>query len=173
VARRRAGVRRRSSASWGARSELEKLGERTITIDCDVFEADGGTRTASVTGGFIALCLALAKIKATGAVVDPVLREAVAATSVGCLSGNRVFLDLAYAEDSTAEFDLNVVASASGAIVEVQGTAEAAPIARKKVEEMTDLALRGVAELVKAQRAALARAGVDLDALLIHPNEDR
>jgi ribonuclease PH len=153
--------------------ELEKLGERTITIDCDVFEADGGTRTASVTGGFIALCLALAKIKATGAVVDPVLREAVAATSVGCLSGNRVFLDLAYAEDSTAEFDLNVVASASGAIVEVQGTAEAAPIARKKVEEMTDLALRGVAELVKAQRAALARAGVDLDALLIHPNEDR
>jgi ribonuclease PH len=150
--------------------ELDKLGERTITIDCDVLEADGGTRTASVTGGFIALCLALAKIKAAGLVVEPVLREAVAATSVGCLSGNRVMLDL---EDSTAEFDLNVVATASGALIEVQGTAEAAPIARKKVDEMVDLALRGIGELVGMQKAALARAGVDLGSLLLGGKEAR
>jgi ribonuclease PH len=153
--------------------ELDKLGERTITIDCDVLEADGGTRTASVTGGFIALCLALAKIKAAGLVVEPVLREAVAATSVGCLSGNRVMLDLAYVEDSTAEFDLNVVATASGALIEVQGTAEAAPIARKKVDEMVDLALRGIGELVGMQKAALARAGVDLGSLLLGGKEAR
>jgi ribonuclease PH len=153
--------------------ELEKLGERTITIDCDVLEADGGTRTASVTGGFIALCLALSKIKAKGMVVEPVLREPVAAISVGCLSENRVVLDLVYAEDSTAEFDLNVVASASGAIIEVQGTAEVAPIARKKVDEMIDLALRGVGELVKVQRAVLASAGVDLGTLLVNSKEDR
>jgi len=153
--------------------ELEKLGERTITIDCDVLEADGGTRTASVTGGFIALCLALAKIKGDGIVVEPVLREPVAATSVGCLSGDHVLLDLVYAEDSTAEFDLNVVATASGAIIEVQGTAEAAPVARTKVDEMIDLALGGVVELVRVQRAALARAGVDLGTLLVKGKEAR
>jgi ribonuclease PH len=153
--------------------DLEKLGERTITLDCDVLEADGGTRTASVTGGFIALCLALSKIKARGMVVEPVLREPVAATSVGCLSGDRVVIDLAYAEDSTAEFDLNVVATASGAIIEVQGTAEAAPLARKKVDEMIDLALRGVSELVKVQRAALARAGVELETLLMNVRQGR
>ncbi len=147
--------------------ELEKLGERTVTIDCDVLEADGGTRTASVTGGFIALCLALAKLRADGILVEPVLREPVAAISVGYLSSHRVILDLAYVEDSTAEFDLNVVATASGAIVEVQGTAEAAPIARARVDEMISLALRGVDELVSVQRAGLARAGVDLATLIV------
>ncbi len=152
---------------------LEKLGERTITIDCDVLEADGGTRTASVTGGFIALCLALSKVKARGLVVEPVLREPVAATSVGYLSQDRVVLDLAYAEDSTAEFDLNVVATASGALIEVQGTAEVAPIPRKKVDEMIDLALLGVGELVKVQRAALGRAGVDLETLLMNARDAR
>jgi ribonuclease PH len=153
--------------------ELDKLGERTITIDCDVLEADGGTRTASVTGGFIALCLALSRLKTTGIVSEPVLREAVAATSVGYFPGDRVLLDLDYAEDSTAEFDLNVVATTSGALVEVQGTAEAAPVARARVGEMIDLAVRGVGDLVNVQRAALAGAGVNLEMLLVRGKETR
>jgi ribonuclease PH len=146
--------------------ELEDIGERTLTIDCDVLEADGGTRTAAVTGGFIALGLALAKLQSKGVFTKPVLREPVAGTSVGCLLGGGLALDLVYVEDSKAEFDLNVVATASGAIVEVQGTAEAAPLARKTVDSMIDLALRGVRQLVTLEESTLAKAGVDLKSLL-------
>jgi ribonuclease PH len=142
--------------------ELDRIGERTLTIDCDVLEADGGTRTASVTGGFIALALALAKLRGDKVLTEPVLREPVAATSVGFLPGSGLALDLAYVEDSKAEFDLNVVATAAGAIVEVQGTAEAAPLARKDVDRMIDLALHGVRSLVDLQRDTLAKAGVRL-----------
>jgi ribonuclease PH len=149
--------------------ELEKLGERTITIDCDVLEADGGTRTASVTGGYVALVLALARLKEAGKLTEPVLREPVAATSVGCMASGALALDLVYREDSKAEVDLNVVATAGGAIVEVQGTAEGSPVPRATIDRMVDLALRGVGDLVRVQRVALERAGVDLEGLRRKP----
>lgn len=146
---------------------LERLGEKTITVDCDVLEADGGTRTASVTGGFVALALALAKLRERGTLTVPVLREPVAATSVGLLDEDRIALDLVYLEDSRAEVDLNVVATASGAIIEVQGTAEGAPAPRARIDAMMDLALAGVADLARQQRDVLARAGVKLDELIV------
>jgi ribonuclease PH len=139
---------------------LDKLGARTITIDCDVLEADGGTRTASVTGGFVALALALSKIGARA------LRDPVAATSVGLLEGTGLALDLCYVEDSQARVDLNVVATAGGKIVEVQGTAEGAPVDRKDVDMMVDVALAGIAKLGHVQRTALIAAGVDLAKLI-------
>ena len=145
--------------------DMQKLGTRTISIDCDVLEADGGTRTASVTGGFVALALALAKIKAA----PGVLREPVAATSVGHLDGAGLALDLCYKEDSSARVDLNVVATASGKIVEIQGTAEGAPVERRDVDAMVDLALAGITKLGALQRDALARAGVNLSALTGSP----
>jgi ribonuclease PH len=140
--------------------DLEHLGPRTITVDCDVLEADGGTRTAAVTGGFVALALALEKIGAR------IVREPVAATSVGLLDGTGLALDLCYVEDSKARVDLNVVATASGKIVEVQGTAEGAPVERKHIDAMVDLALVGIEKLVRAQRDTLARSGVDLAKLV-------
>jgi ribonuclease PH len=141
--------------------DLSKLGSRTLTIDCDVLEADGGTRTASITGGFVALALALAKVKAVG-----VLREPVAAISVGYVEGLGRALDLCYVEDSKARVDLNVVATATGKMVEVQGTAEGEPIERAELDAMVDLGLAGIASLAKQQRSVLASAGVDLDALM-------
>jgi len=147
--------------------DLERLGERTITLDCDVLEADGGTRTASVTGGFVALALALHKLTTNGVLTEKVLREPVAATSVGCVANDALALDLVYLEDSAARVDLNVVATASGGIVEVQGTAEGEAVPRKTIDAMVDLALRGIGVLVGIQSAALARAGVDLRALTI------
>ncbi len=146
--------------------DLDRLGERTIAIDCDVFEADGGTRTASVTAGWIALALALATLRERRVLEIPALREPVAAVSVGHVGG-RLLLDLDYAEDSTARVDLNLVATERGAIVEIQGTAEGEPISRAELDAMTDLALRGVSELCRRQREALAGAGVDLGALML------
>ena len=147
--------------------DLDKLGERTITLDCDVLEADGGTRTASVTGGFVALALALHKLTARGDLKERVLREPVAATSVGVVAGDALALDLVYLEDSAARVDLNVVATASAGIVEVQGTAEGEAVPRKTIDEMVDLALKGIAELVQLQRTVLAKAGVDLAPLTL------
>jgi ribonuclease PH len=141
--------------------DMEKLGTRTISIDCDVLEADGGTRTASITGGFVALALALAKVKARA------LREPVAAISVGLVEKLGHALDLNYGEDSKARVDLNVVATASGKIVEIQGTAEGEPVERKEIDGMTDLALAGIAQLATLQRQALERAGVDLAAITV------
>jgi len=141
--------------------DMEKLGTRTVSIDCDVLEADGGTRTASITGGFVALALALAKVKARA------LREPVAATSVGLVEKLGHALDLCYVEDSRARVDLNVVATASGKIVEIQGTAEGEPVERREIDAMVDLALAGIATLTHLQRAALEAAGVDLAALTV------
>jgi ribonuclease PH len=146
--------------------DLERLGERSIVVDCDVLEADGGTRTASVTGGFVALALALAAIRKTGKLTRPALRDQVAAVSIGHVDG-ALALDLCYAEDSTARVDLNLVATAKGAIVEIQGTAEGEAVPRSDIDAMVDLGLEGVAELVRVQNAALTAAGVDLRALLI------
>jgi ribonuclease PH len=146
--------------------DLDAFGERTVHIDCDVLEADGGTRTASVTGGFIALALAVAKLGSTGKLRGPVIRDQIAAVSVGHVSGD-LLLDLDYKEDSSARVDLNVVATVAGSIVEIQGTAEGEAVPRQEIDKMTDLALEGIAQLCEVQRQALSMAGIELDQLLI------
>jgi ribonuclease PH len=151
-----------------AAADLDALGERMITIDCDVLEADGGTRTASITGGFVALALALAKLQAKGTLAGPVLRDQVAAISVGHLEDG-LALDLVYLEDSAARVDLNLVATALGAIVEVQGTAEGEAVPRAEIDLMVDLGLAGVASLARIQRETLQRAGVSLETLMAGP----
>jgi ribonuclease PH len=159
-------IQRLIGRSLRAVVNLDKLGERTLWIDCDVLEADGGTRTASVTGGFIALALAMAKLGAAGKLRAPVIRDQVAAVSVGHVGG-QLLLDLDYKEDSSARVDLNVVATEGGGIVEIQGTAEGAAVPRSDIDKMTDLALEGIAQLCEVQRQALSLAGVELDQLLI------
>jgi ribonuclease PH len=159
-------IQRLIARALRAAVDLKKLGERQITIDCDVLEADGGTRTASVTAGFVALCLALDKITRAGKLGRPCIREAVAATSVGYLD-EALALDLVYLEDSRAEVDLNLVATRSGSIVEVQGTAEGAAVPRAEVLRMMDLALGGIQTLTKIQHDVLASAGVDLEKLML------
>ena len=147
---------------------LEKLGERQIVVDCDVLEADGGTRTASITGGFIALAMALNGLHQKGLLAEPVVREQVAAVSVG-LIGDELRLDLPYIEDSRAEVDLNLVATDRDNIIEVQGTAEGAPVPRKTMDGLVDLALHGVRQLAELQRRVLAEGKIDLAALLVDP----
>jgi ribonuclease PH len=146
--------------------DLEKLGEMQISVDCDVLEADGGTRTASITGGFVALCIALAKMRADGRLAQPCIREHVAATSAGFV-GDEMLLDLAYIEDSKAEVDLNLVATRSGAIIEVQGTAEGAPIPRKDIDRLINTAAVGVHQLTDLQDKALVAAKVDLQTIFL------
>ncbi len=158
---RTAEIQRLIARSLRAAVRLEKLGERTITVDCDVLDADGGTRTASITGGFVALAMALDTLRKRTLVVPGVLREAVAAISVGMVQG-RHLLDLPYVEDSKAEVDLNVVSTDRGGIVEVQGTAEGAPISREDFDRLLELALGAMPTLCLAQKAALSEAGVDL-----------
>lgn len=146
--------------------DLESLGQRTLAIDCDVLEADGGTRTASVTGGFVAAAMAVAKLTRDGRLDKPVIRDQIAAISVGHVRGGYL-LDLAYDEDSGARVDLNLVATREGSIVEVQGTAEGIAVPRADVDAMIDLGLRGVALLAARQTEALAAAGVALDSLMM------
>jgi ribonuclease PH len=146
--------------------DLEKLGERTVVVDCDVLEADGGTRTAAVTGGFIALALALSELRRLGRLSRPVLRDQIAAVSVGHVD-DELALDLCYAEDSTARVDLNLVATATGNVVEIQGTAEGEAVPRQDLDKMVDLALSGIADLVEVQNRALSAAGVDRDKLFL------
>lgn len=139
---------------------LDALGERTLAIDCDVLEADGGTRTASVTGGFVAAALALSKLMEKGGVKPGILREPVAAVSVGLSSAGAVLLDLPYVEDKDAEVDLNVVATESGLLIELQGTAEGEPVARATIDRMIDVAVLGIANLTALQKRVLAAQGV-------------
>jgi ribonuclease PH len=144
----------------------EALGERTITIDCDVLDADGGTRTASVTGGFIALAMALDGLRRRGLLrSEKVLRAPVAAISIG-LVGGAARLDLDYIEDRDAQVDLNLVATEHGDIIEVQGTAEEAPMRRDELDALVSLGLSAMPKLVKEQRRVLAEANVDLSRLL-------
>ena len=133
---------------------LEKLGERTIHLDCDVIQADGGTRTASITGAFVALHDALSGLRGRGALIESPIRDFVAAVSVGLFNGAPV-LDLDYIEDSQCGTDMNVVMTGSGGLVEVQGTAEGAPFSRDALVAMMDLAEQGIRTLIEAQRAAL------------------
>jgi ribonuclease PH len=146
--------------------DLSRLGERTLSLDCDVLEADGGTRTAAITGGFVALALAMANLERRGVLRGPALRDQVAAVSVGHVDGD-LSLDLCYAEDSAARVDLNVVATREGAIVEIQGTAEGEAVPRAEVDRMVDLGLEGIAELSRLQREALRGVSVDVERLLI------
>ena len=140
--------------SLRAAVDLRALGENTIAIDCDVLQADGGTRTAAITGAYIALADAIAYLEAEGALVTGALREPVAAISVGIIDGH-VCLDLPYEEDSRAEVDMNVVMTEEGRFVEIQGTGEHAEFDREQLNELLDVATKGCEELIAAQKAAL------------------
>ena len=144
---------------------LDRLGDRTVVVDCDVLDADGGTRTACVTAGFIGLAMALDTLRKEGVVSARVLREPIAAISVGLLRGEAL-LDLCYLEDRDADVDLNVVGTAQGAFVEVQGTAEGAPVPRDQLDTLLGLAFGALPTLVEQQRQVLKQINVDLDKLL-------
>jgi ribonuclease PH len=149
-------IQRLIGRSLRAAVDLDRLGERTIAVDCDVISADGGTRVASITGAWIALAFAIHKLAATGRLPDTrALRPPVAAVSVGIVGGE-VVLDLAYTEDSAAEVDMNVVGSEDGSLIEVQGTAEHGAFDRKQLDAMLDLATGGIRELAAAQRRVIA-----------------
>jgi ribonuclease PH len=147
-------IQRLIGRSLRAVIDLDRMGERTITVDCDVLQADAGTRTAAVTGGYVALALAVRALAEEGLVPADVLLDSVAAVSVGVIDGESR-LDLCYEEDVSAAVDCNVVMTGSGLLVEVQGTAEGEPFARGQLDELLDLAVTGVAELTKIQRDAL------------------
>jgi ribonuclease PH len=134
--------------------DLRALGSRTVTLDCDVIQADGGTRTAAITGGWVALGLALRALRAQKKISGDPLRRRVAAVSVGIVQG-QVRLDLDYDEDSTADVDMNVVATGEGELVEVQGTAEGRPFRREVLDRMLDVAVEGILRLKDLQAAAL------------------
>jgi ribonuclease PH len=136
--------------------ELNALGERQIVIDCDVIQADGGTRTASITGGFVALHQCVGFMKKTGMVTKAAIKDHVAAVSCGVWKGETV-LDLDYDEDSTAETDANFVLTGSGGLVELQGTAEGAPFSDEQFAQMLKLARKGIAELVALQKGVIAQ----------------
>ena len=135
-------------------TDLPALGPRTITVDCDVLQADGGTRTAAVTGACVALALACRALAAEGLIERVPVRELVAAVSVGLVDGESR-LDLDYAEDSSAQVDMNLVATESGGLVEVQGTAEGHPFEREQLDELLELGMAGIRELLAGQRRAL------------------
>lgn len=137
--------------------DMELLGPRTITIDCDVVQADGGTRTAGITGGYVALSLAIANLVKAGTIPSSVIKSPVAAVSVGIVDGVPL-LDVRYEEDSAAEVDINVVMTGPDQFVEVQGTAEREPFSRQRLDELLDLARGGILELFAAQEEALAKA---------------
>ncbi|MDD5282412.1 MAG: ribonuclease PH [Candidatus Omnitrophica bacterium] len=132
-------------------TEMKYLGERTIWIDCDVIQGDGGTRTASITGSFVALVDALQKLKKDGKIDRVPVQDYIAATSVGILNDNMI-LDLCYEEDSKAEVDMNVIMTGKGEFIEVQGTAERKPFSKEKMDGMMDLAKKGIEELFSIQR---------------------
>ena len=136
--------------------DYEALGENTIVIDCDVLQADGGTRTASITGAYVALADAVAWLRERGLLVGEPLKDSVAAISVGVLEG-AVLLDLPYVEDSAAEVDMNIVCTGDGRLIEVQGTAEGEPFDRAQLDALLDLGQAGCADLAKLQAEALAR----------------
>lgn len=149
-------IQRLVGRSLRAVVDMKSLGERTVWIDCDVIQADGGTRTASITGSFIALALAIGKIKKAGLIKTMVLRDYVAATSVGIVDG-KALLDLTYEEDSKAEVDMNVVMTSAGKFVEVQGTAERESFSKAQMDEFLSLAEKGIQQLIKVQREYVAK----------------
>ena len=149
-------IQRLIGRSLRAIAKLELLGERTVWIDCDVIQADGGTRTASITGAYVALVEAARGWLKAGAIAQTPVVDSVAAVSVGIVDG-KVLLDLNYQEDSRAEVDMNVVMTGSGKFIEVQGTAESLPFTKAKLDRMTDIAGEGIRELLKIQKGVLAQ----------------
>ena len=147
-------IQRLIGRSLRAVMDLDALGEQTITVDCDVIQADGGTRTAAITGGWVALAMAIDWMQRGGALAADPLRTQVAAISVG-LSGGEALLDLDYTEDSQAEADFNVVQLGTGQLVEVQGTAERAPYSRRDLDRVLSLAEAGIRRLLEVQREAI------------------
>ncbi len=135
--------------------ELDKLGERTIWIDCDVIQADGGTRTASITGAYVALMMALEKLKAQELIEEIPVKESVAAISVGIV-GECPVLDLCYAEDSTAKVDMNLIMTGDGRFIELQGTGEEAPFTRDELNTMMSYGEKGIRELIQIQNEVLS-----------------
>jgi len=163
ISGRSAEIQRLIGRSLRAALDLGLLGERTLLVDCDVLQADGGTRTTAITGAFVAMVLALLRLYQAGSLPGWPVRDQVAAVSVGLLGG-RALLDLDYREDSRADVDLNLVGTARGGIVEIQGTAERTPFSRQALDTLLDLAEGGLATAFAAQRtvldARLAQAGL-------------
>jgi ribonuclease PH len=147
-------IQRLIGRSLRACIDLQKLGPRTITLDCDVIQADGGTRTASISGAFVAMQLAIKDMITNGLLEESPVHQNVAAISVGIFNGTPV-LDLDYAEDSSAETDMNVVMDQSGRFIEIQGTAEGAPFSREEMETLLALAEKGINEIIAAQNAVI------------------
>ena len=137
--------------------DLKKLGQRTLWVDCDVLQADGGTRTAAISGGYVALAIALIKLQNEGKIIEPFELGAIAAVSVGVRQG-KVLLDLNYEEDSSADVDMNVVMNDKGEYIELQGTAESEPFTRQGFEQMLESAEKGINEIMKIQRKAIGEA---------------
>jgi ribonuclease PH len=152
-------IQRLIGRSLRAVTDLSRMGERTVWIDCDVIQADGGTRTASITGSFIALYDALSKLRKQGTLSAVPVKEYVAATSVGIVNGTAC-VDLAYDEDSRAEVDMNVVMTSGGEFIEVQGTSEKKPFNRGRLDTLLDLAGKGIGELIALQKQILQDAPV-------------
>ncbi|TAK07870.1 ribonuclease PH [bacterium] len=148
-------IQRLVGRSLRAIANLEVLGEKTVWIDCDVIQADGGTRTASITGAYVALVEASRRWMKQGTIRENPVKDSVAAVSVGIVNG-KALLDLTYEEDSQAEVDMNFVMTGSGKFVEVQGTAESAPFTKKGLDRMAEIAQQGIRELLKAQKKVLA-----------------
>lgn len=136
-------------------ADLKSLGERSVWIDCDVIQADGGTRTASITGAYIALMEAARVWRKRGILSADLVKDAVAAVSIGIVDG-KILLDLCYEEDSKADVDMNFVMTGSGKFIEVQGTAESAPFTKKQMERMAEIAHQGIKELLQAQKKVIA-----------------
>jgi ribonuclease PH len=149
-------IRRLIGRSLRAVVDLTRLGERTIILDCDVIQADGGTRTAAITGSYVALALAVERLAANESVPEGVLTGQVAAVSLGWVDG-RLLLDLCYGEDAAATADFNVVVTGDGRLVEVQGTAEGEPFSRRALDAVLDLADKGIGELLAVQRQVLGK----------------
>ena len=147
-------IQRLIGRSLRACIDLQKLGPRTITLDCDVIQADGGTRTASISGAFVAMQLAINDMIANGILEENPIHQNVAAISVGIFEGTPV-LDLDYAEDSSAETDMNVVMDQAGRFIEIQGTAEGAPFSREEMDTLLALAEKGINEIIDAQNAVI------------------
>lgn len=149
-------IQRLIGRSLRAIANLEGLGERTVWVDCDVIQADGGTRTASITGAYVALVEAVRRWTKQGMIQGDPIKDSVAAVSIGIVEG-KVFLDLNYDEDSRAAVDMNFVMTGSGKFVEVQGTAESAPFTKRGLDRMAEIAQKGIRELLKIQRQVLAQ----------------
>jgi ribonuclease PH len=151
-------IQRLIGRSLRAIADLKSLGERTVWIDCDVIQADGGTRTASITGAFVALVEAMRRWLDRGIINVYPIEDAVAAVSIGMVDG-KILLDLCYEEDSRAEVDMNYVMTGSGKFIEVQGTAESAPFTKRQMERMAEIAQQGIKELIKAQKKVITSLG--------------